>query len=73
MLFHTRVKELREEKGILQKELAQALRLPASQICNWERGKKRTSFEGLMALAKFFEVSTDFLLGMVDEFGNPMT
>jgi len=72
MLFHQRVKELREDKGLMQKELAQQLHVVPSMISDWERGKLRTSFEGLIALAKFFEVSTDYLLGIVDEFGNPM-
>jgi len=71
MLFHQRVKELREEKGLMQKELAKVLHLHPSLICEWENGRKRTSFEGLIALAKFFEVSTDYLLGVIDEYAIP--
>lgn len=66
-----RINLLREEKGISMYKLAQALNLNRSTISHLESGKARPSLEVLYNLAKFFDVSVDFLLGLSD-FRAPM-
>lgn len=64
VLFNARLKELRVYKGLTQKELAQSLNLTQSTIAYYENGKKLPTVETILSLAKFFNVSTDFLLGL---------
>ncbi|WP_242952403.1 helix-turn-helix domain-containing protein [Anaerocolumna xylanovorans] len=59
-----RLKELREHKGLTQKDLAHKLNLTQSTIAYYESGKKLPTVDTLLSLAKFFNVSTDFLLGL---------
>jgi len=64
--FSTRVKELREEKELSQKQLADKVKVSQANVSRWEKGTQDPSTEWIIALAKFFEVSTDYLLGVVD-------
>ena len=66
------LKELRKEKGLTQRELAQKLNLTQATICDWEVSKVEPSIEWLVKLADFFEVSVDYLIGREDDFGNIM-
>lgn len=66
MILHKRLKELREEKQITQKELANAINVNTTIISKWELGRKRPVYEDLISLSKYFDVSTDFLLGLAD-------
>jgi len=65
-MFAKRLKELRGEKGLSQKELAQFLNVSKQNISDWENAKSATNFEMLAKVAKFFEVTTDYLLGLED-------
>lgn len=65
-IFSERVKELRTDEGLTQIELAAKLNVTNSSVCDWERGRVETSLEMLVAIAKFFEVSVDYLLGLED-------
>ncbi|MCI8458343.1 MAG: helix-turn-helix transcriptional regulator [Clostridia bacterium] len=62
-----RLKELREEKGISQDYLAKQTGLSQSSIAYWERGERVPSAQAIIILAKYFEVSTDYLLGVIDK------
>ncbi len=64
MKLPQRIRELREEKGLKQKELAKAIGVAAPRISEWETGKGRPVYEDLIALAKYFDVSVDYLLGL---------
>ncbi len=66
-LFAYRVKKLRKQRGLSQKALGEASNLPATSICTLENGTSSTTIEKLILLAKFFDVSTDYLLGLKDE------
>ncbi len=50
-----------------QRELGEVLGLTHKSISTIESGSRSTTIEKLILLAKFFEVSTDYLLGMKDE------
>ena len=66
-LFATRVKELRKQKRLSQTELGEVLGLTHKSISTIESGVRGTTIEKLILLAKFFDVSTDYLLGLKDE------
>lgn len=66
-LFAFRVKKLRKERKLSQQELAEALGLTQTTISGIESGLRTTTIEKLILLAKFFGVSTDYLLGLKDE------
>jgi len=66
MKFAERLKELRLAKGLTQLELAKILRVDKTTVTYWENGTNETNFETLMKIAKFFEETTDYLLGMTD-------
>ena len=65
-MFAIRLKEIRLEKELSQNQLAKLLCISKQNISDWENGKSETSFEMLVNIAKFFEVSTDYLLGLED-------
>jgi len=58
-----RVRELREAKGIQQKELAIDLSVSQPTISDWESGRKVPSARSTQKLADYFGVSVDYLLG----------
>ncbi len=64
MEFKNILRELREEKGLTQLQLAEELHFSLSIVNKWENGKKNPSVETIKILAKFFNVTTDYLLGM---------
>ena len=66
-IFAKRVKELRKQRRLSQTELGEVLGLTHKSISTIESGIRGTTIEKLILLAKFFEVSTDYLLGLKDE------
>lgn len=67
--FSTRLKELRIEKGLTQKNLAEAIGTTDDSIFSWEKGRSQPSFEMLKVLCIFFDVSSDYFIGLEDETG----
>lgn len=65
-MFSERLKRLRMEKGITQKELADRLHISRSTIAGYESLGKEPDGEKLCAMADFFGVSVDYLLGVTD-------
>lgn len=66
MLFSKRLKELRQEKGLSQMELAVTLGISQSAIAKWELEKTEPTASAIITLANFFAVSTDYLLGVAE-------
>ena len=66
MLFGTRLRELRLEKNLTQKQLAEVFNVHHTSIRDWEIRGKQPSYETLCKLAKFFEVTADYILGLED-------
>jgi transcriptional regulator with XRE-family HTH domain len=64
--FSERLKELRLEKEIGQIALAKQLSVSKGIISLWENGLREPTLSNLIALAKFFEVSLDYLAGLTD-------
>jgi transcriptional regulator with XRE-family HTH domain len=62
MLFSEKIRQLREEKNIYQKEIASALSIDKPMYCRIERGERRAKREQVIELAKIFKVdSNEFL------------
>ena len=63
MTLGQRIQTLMDEKDMNQKQLAIELELPASTVRNYIRDLREPDFDTLKLFARFFEVSTDYLLG----------
>lgn len=64
--FATRLKDLRTARNVKQSELAEYLSVNQRTISNWECGANEPSFDLLIEIAKYFDETTDYLLGLVD-------
>lgn len=69
MDINEKIKELRTEKGLTQKELSKALGIGQSTISEWEKGIYEPTASAIKVLAIYFDVSADYLLGLEDESG----
>lgn len=61
MAFNVLLKKLRESKGISQQGLAENLNLSQNQISKYEMGKDSPSGEVLLKIARFFDVTAEYL------------
>ena len=66
ILFKERLKELRVERKLSQADLAKQLNVSQRSISSWETGFRQPDFETLERIAKFFDVTADYLLGLGD-------
>lgn len=64
--FGERLKELRIEKGLSLKKLADAVGLTPAGINYWEQNKRVPNLDAVIALADFFNVSLDYIAGRED-------
>lgn len=62
--FKKNLKFLRQEKGIGQIELAKQIGVSKGIISLWENGLREPNMSSLIALANFFEISIDYLVGL---------
>ncbi len=62
-----KIKELREKKGISQKELADYLNITQVQISKYELGKNEPDLNTTKKIAEYFNVTIDYLLGTSEE------
>lgn len=68
MNFNVRLKQLRQKHKLTQSELANILGLKPTAISNYESKRNEPSFEKLISLSKYFDVSCDYLLGISDAY-----
>ena len=64
--FADRLKELRIEKGLSIQALAKVIKIGSSSLCRWENCQADIKGTQLIILAKYFNVTTDYLLGLED-------
>lgn len=67
-----RIKEIREERGITQRKLAEMLSTDQTNISRWERGQNEPSYTFVVKLAEVLGVSIGYLVGTEDEEGAPV-
>lgn len=67
MSFSKRLKFLRKESDLYQKELAEKIGVSRTTITQYENGAREPNYETLKKLANFFEVSIDYLLGNTNQ------
>lgn len=65
--FGTHLKDIRKSRGITQKQLAHAIGASESGIQNYELGTRKPTYDMLIALADYFNVSLDYLVGRSDD------
>ncbi len=63
-MISDKVKELRLEKGLSQAQLAKAIGVSQKAVDYWERNINEPKASYVISLAKFFNVSADFLLDL---------
>ena len=63
----SRIKELRVSQKITQNDFASRLGVTKSAISSYENGSRLPSYDILIKISRIFKVSTDYLLGCVDE------
>lgn len=61
-----RLKELREDNDIKQQTVADYLHIKQNTYSQYENGKRQLSIDVLIKLSKFYNVSTDYILGLTD-------
>ena len=66
-IFCSRLRALREGRGEQQKDLALEFNVSKQKYSTWETGTREPNMAAIVALADYFDVSTDYLLGRVDE------
>lgn len=65
-IFAERLKELRQEAKLSTKKLGDKIGVSDAAICRWENCERVPSIIYLVLLAKFFNVSADYLCGLED-------
>lgn len=65
-MFSIRLKDLRTEKDLTQKQLAEILHMQNTAISKYELGERKPDQEILIKLAEYFNTTTDYLLGNSD-------
>ena len=62
-----RIRDLREDRDLTQKEVAEYLHIRQNTYSQYENGQRQLPIEALIALAKFYNTSTDYILGLTDQ------
>ena len=67
MAYYKRIRELREDHDMTQRQVAAFLNMPQSQYFRYEQGYRDIPTDVLIALADLFKTSTDYILGRTDK------
>lgn len=66
MNYSQNIRNLREDKDLLQKDIANLLGTSQSYYAQYENGKRPLPIEHLITLCKFYKVSADYILGFTN-------
>ena len=61
-----RIRDLREDNDLTQKEVASYLQVKQNTYSQYENGQRQIPIELLISLAKFYKTSTDYILGLTN-------
>ena len=67
MEFRQRLQQLRERKRISRKILSELCGLSSDAVRRYERGESEPTMQSLVAIAEYFEVSVDYLVGRCEK------
>lgn len=65
-MYYSRLKDLREDRDLVQKEVASILGIDQRVYSNYEIGKREIPTRFVVMLAKFYNTSTDYILGLTN-------
>ncbi len=66
MAYYSRLRDLREDNDLKQKDIAKLLFITQQQYSLYEKGYRDIPTTALITLADFYKVSTDYILGRTD-------
>ena len=66
-MFHERLKQIRKSRNVTQSQVSAMLEISTRNYQSFEYGQCKPSFDTLIALAEYFDVSLDYLVGRIDE------
>ena len=67
MPFYTRLKDLRADSDLNQKQVADLIKTSQSYYSQYENGQKIITTDRLIILAKFYDVSIDYIVGLTNK------
>ncbi|MBR4289226.1 MAG: helix-turn-helix transcriptional regulator [Oscillospiraceae bacterium] len=65
-MYYQRIKDLREDADLAQKNVAEVLGITTQQYSLYERGDREIPFHHAITLAKFYKVSLDYIAGLTN-------
>ncbi|MBS6197538.1 MAG: helix-turn-helix transcriptional regulator [Oscillibacter sp.] len=65
-MAYQRLRDLREDRDLLQRQVAERLRCSQRVYSNYERGERDIPTDILIRLSEFYDVSVDYLLGLTN-------
>ena len=65
--MYRRIRDLREDRDLTQKEMAKALNCSQQAYSNYELGQRDIPTDILIKISNFHKVSVDYLLGLTDD------
>lgn len=63
---YQRLKDMREDHDLTQTDIALLLKTTRQQVSKWETGTQMMGVDKYIKLAKYYNVSVDYLLGLID-------
>lgn len=67
MQHYTRLRDLREDADLTQDKLVQKLGMHKTTYTNYEQGKREPPFDFIIKIAKFYNISIDYIAGLTNE------
>ena len=61
-----RLKDLREDRDLTQREVAEHLHIKQNTYSQYENGQRQIPIDALIALARYYKTSTDYILGLTN-------
>ena len=66
MNYYSRLKDLREDHDLTQTDIANLLKTTRQQVSKWENGSQMMGVDKYVVLARYYNISVDYLLGLID-------
>lgn len=67
MYYYPRLKDLREDNDLTQKQVGEIIKTSQKQYSRWETGEREIPFHNIIKLAQFYDVTIDYIAGITNE------